>query len=186
MNYFVLMMRDILNTKIFMPSIIILECALLCIIIGQQFISTPFAYSASNYTQPLKLNGPVNSLQFSSDGNALWIVSGRWRMEADFDKTAIVPMAIKSFNTTLVVVPADGSNTQRYELSDFKQDSISYDNKTKTSSVKGKLTMTSNTKPIENIGVNLKLINKNIFIIALDPSKIRDQLGETPIYGIER
>jgi hypothetical protein len=66
-----------------------------CIIIGQQFISTPFAYSASNYTQPLKLNGPVNSLQFSSDGNALWIVSGRWRMEADFDKTGIVPMAIK-------------------------------------------------------------------------------------------
>jgi hypothetical protein len=84
------------------------------------------------------------------------------------------------------VVPADGSNTQKYELSDFKQDLISYDNKTKTSSIKGKLTMKSEAQQIENIGVVLKLINKNIFTITLDPTKTRDQLGETPIYGIER
>jgi len=186
MNYLVLMMRDILNTKNLNPLIIILECALISIVIGQQFITAQFAYSASNSTQPLRLNGPVNSLQFSSDGNALWIVSGRWRMEADFDKTGIVPMALKTFNVTLVVIPTDGSKTQRYELSDFKQDTISYDNKTKTSSIKGKLTMISKAQPIENIGVDLKLINKNILTITLDPTKTRDQLGETPIYGIER
>jgi hypothetical protein len=153
---------------------------------SQQFITNPFAYSASNNTQPLRLNGPVNSLQYSSDGNVLWIVSGRWRMDAAFDNTGIIPMTVKNFNVSLVVVPADGSNTQKYQLSDFKQDLISYDNKTKTSSIKGKLTMTSEAQPIKDIAVLLKLINKNILTITLDSSKTRELLGETPIYGIER
>jgi len=165
---------------------IILQCGLLTVLVGEQFITNPFAYSASNSTQSLRLNGPINSLQYSSDGNVLWIVSGRWRMDADFDNTGIIPMTVKNFNVTLVVVSADGSNTQRYQLSDFKQDSISYDNKTKTSSIKGKLTMTSDEQSIKDIAVLLKLINKNILTITLDSSKTREQLGETPIYGIER
>lgn len=179
-------MHYMLNAINFNLSIIILKCTLLSIVIGQQLITTPLAYSASNSTQPLRLNGPINSIQFSSDGDVLWIVSGRWRMEGNFDNAGIVPMVIKGLNVTLVVVPADGSNTVRYALSDFKQDLISYDNKTITSSIKGKLTMTSKDQRLENIGVDLKLINRSILTITLDPSKTRDQLGETPIYGIER
>jgi hypothetical protein len=177
-------MRNITNFRNFI-FIIILEYILFAIVICQQFIIIPFAYSSSNYTQPLRLNGPINSIQYSTDGNPSWIVSGRWRIEVNFDKAGIVPMAIKGLNTTLIVTPIDGSDTQRYELSDFKQDSQSYDNKTNTSTIKGKLTMTSKTQ-LENIAVVLKLINKNILTITLDPSKTRDQLGVTPIYGIER
>jgi hypothetical protein len=178
-------MRNKINFRNFV-LIIILQCALLTVILGEQFITNPFAYSAANNTQSLRLNGPINSLQSSSDGNTLWIVSGRWRMDGDFDNTGIIPMTVKNFNVTLVVVSQDGSNTQKYQLSDFKQDSISYDNKTKTSSIKGKLTMTSEDQPIKDIPVLLKLINKNILTITLDSSKTRQQLGEPPIYGIER
>jgi len=170
----------------FKLSIIILQCALLSIVIGQQVIATRIAYSTSDSTQPLRLNGPINSIQFSSDGDVLWIVSGRWRMEGNFDNAGIAVMVIKGLNVSLVVVPADGSITYRYQLSDFKQDSISYDNNTITSSTKGKLTMTSKDQRVENIQVELKLINKNILTITLDPSKTREQLGESPIYGVER
>jgi len=44
----------------------------------------------------------------------------------------------------------------------------------------------SKTQTLEDVGVVLKLINKNILTITLDPSKTRDWFGETPIYGIER
>jgi hypothetical protein len=185
-EYFLLMMYYVPNVKNFTVLIIVLECSLVSIVLCQQFTTVPFVYSTSNYTQPAKLNGPINSIQYSTEGNASWIVSGRWRMEVNFDKTGIVPMAIKGFNSTLVVIPIDGSDTQRYELSDFKMDSQSYDNKTNTLTIKGKLTMTSDDQPIENIGVMLKLISKNILTITLDPAKTRDQLGDTPIYGIER
>jgi len=167
--------------------IIILECALLTTIMSQQFITNPFAYSAaSNNTQSLRLNGPINSLLYSSDGNVSWIVSGRWRMDAAFDNLGNIPTTVKNFNVSLVVVPPDGSDTQRYQLSDFKQDLVSYDNKTKTSSIKGKLTMTTDDQSIKDIEALLKLINKNILTITLDSSKTRELLGETPIYGIER
>jgi len=179
-------MRYMLKAINFKLSIIILQCALLSIVIGQQVIATRIAYSTSDSTQPLRLNGPINSIQFSSDGDVLWIVSGRWRMEGNFDNAGIAVMVIKGLNVSLVVVPADGSITYRYQLSDFKQDSISYDNNTITSSTKGKLTMTSKDQRVENIQVELKLINKNILTITLDPSKTREQLGESPIYGVER
>jgi hypothetical protein len=185
-EYFLLMMQNVPNVKNFTALIIILECSLLSIILCQQFTNIPFVYSASNSTQAAKLSGPINSIQYSSDGNASWIVSGRWRMEVNFDNSRVVPTAIKGFNSTLVAIPMDGSDTQRYELSDFKQDSQSYDNKTMTSTIKGKLTMKSNPLENQSTPVVIKLINKNILTIALDPSKTRDQLGETPIYGLER
>ncbi len=164
------------------PILIMLQCFLLGILISQQFITTQFVYSTTNSTRSLKLTGPINSLQFSSEGDVLWLVSGRWRMDVNFDSAGIVPIAIKYFNATLFTVSGDGSKDGRYELEDFKQDSISYDNNTKTSIIKGKLTMSS----VENIGVVLNLINKNILTIDLDPSKTRDKLGETTIYGLER
>jgi hypothetical protein len=156
------------------------------VVVSQHFITTQFAYSTVNSTQTLRLSGPINSLQYSNDADTLLIVSGRWRMDVNFDNTGINPVEIKSFNATLVVVLGDGSKTERYELTDFNQDSISNDNKTKISTIKGKLTMTSGGNPVENIEVVLKLINKNILTINLDPSKTKEQLGETPIYGVER
>lgn len=165
--------------------LIILLYALVILVISQHFITTQFGYSTVNSTQPSRLSGPINSLQFSAEADPLLIVSGRWRMDVNFDNTGVIPVEIKGFNTTLVVVLGDGSKTERYELTDFKQDSISYDNKTKISTIKGKLTMTSDS-PVENIGAVLKLINKNILTISLDPAKTKEQLGETPIYGIER
>jgi hypothetical protein len=185
-GYFLLTMRYVPNIKNFTALIIILECSLISIILCQQFTNVPFVYSTSNSTQAAKLSGPINSIQYSSDGNASWIVSGRWRMEVNFDNSQVVPTAIKGFNSTIVAIPMDGSDTQRYELSDFKQDSQSYDNKTNTSTIKGKLTMTSKPLANQSIAVVLKIINNNIVTIALDPSKTRDQLGETPIYGLER
>ncbi len=166
--------------------VFIFPFALLGILTGQEFITIPFAHSTSNLAQPLKLDGPVSSLQFSSDGSVLWIVSGRWRMDLIFDNIGVVPTQIKNFSTTLAVVPTSGFVIEWYKLSDFKEDLISYDNKTKTLSVKGKLTITSKGQDLSNIAVDLKLINKNILVITLDPARTRDQLGETPIYGIER
>ena len=179
-------MQRVTNGKKFKMLAIILECALFCIAISQQYTTTQLSYSTSNNTQSVRLTGPINSLQFSTDGNVLWIVSGRWRMEMVLDNNGVVPVEIKSFNATIITVSKDGSDTGRFELSDFKQDAISYDNKTLTSSIKGKLTMPSKTQPIEDIDVLLNFTNKNILTIALDPSKTRDEVGETPIYGVER
>jgi len=178
-----------LNPNYVNELIIIIGFLVLSVVVIHHLVQPESVFSATlgsntSNIQPLKLSGPITSVQFSNDGNAQSIVSGRWRMEVDFDKTGLIPEA-KKFNTTLVVASIDGSDTQRYELSNIKQDQASYDNKTNTLLIKGKLTFSSKT-PLDNVGVLLKLINKKIISISLDPAQVRDELGDTPIYGVER
>lgn len=179
----------ILNNQNLSELLIVIEFFSLSVL----FIQLSVQYQPANSTvgsnstniQNLRLSGPVISVQYSDDGTPLWIVSGRWRMQLDVDKVSSVPETIKAFNSTLVVASIDGSNTERYQLSDIKQEQVSYDNKTNTLLIKGKLTMSAKT-PIDDVGFELKLINKKILSLSLDPTQVRDKLGDTPVYGIER
>ena len=162
----------------------IFASALIMLVIDVQILTNQSIYAAPINAKTIKFSGPINSLQFSDD-NASWMVSGRWRMEMLSDSAGMVPLQIKSFNATLIMTATDGSKNERYELYDFKQDAISYDNKSNTATFKGKLQISSKT-PIETTEAVLKLANKKIFAISLDQSKIKDKLGATPVYGIER
>ncbi len=41
-------------------------------------------------------------------------------------------------------------------------------------------------KSVDNISGSLKLFERSIIIISLDPSKTKEYFGTTPIYGIDR
>jgi hypothetical protein len=152
---------------------------------------TEYAYSVTNstvktVTPQVRESGPIVSLQFSSDGSPLWIVSGRWRIDVNYDATGVIPLSIRNLNVSLVIVSADGSTTHRYKLSELKQNSLSYDNVTNTSNLNGTLKLALEGKSIDNVDTSLKFINRKILIISLDISKTKSYLGETPIYGVER
>jgi hypothetical protein len=153
-------------------------------------ITTHYVYAVPSTdvttTKSSRFSGPVTSLQFSTDGNASWIVSGRWKMDLYFDNAAIVPLSVRNFNMTLVMVSADGSISQRYKLSDLKQSIISYENKTKTSTIRGTVTIAPEGEPTDNVGGVLKIINKKVLTVSLDPLKMKDRFGGTPIYGLKR
>ncbi len=38
----------------------------------------------------IRLHGPIISLQFSDNGNASWIVSGRWRADISYDVNGVM------------------------------------------------------------------------------------------------
>jgi len=152
---------------------------------------TEYAYSTTNSTvetatPQLRHSGPIVSLQFSSDGSPLWIVSGRWKIDVNYDTTGVIPLSIRNLNVSLVIVSIDGSTTHRYKLSELKQKSLSYDNVTNTSNLKGTLKLALEGKSIDNVDTSLKIINRKTLIISLDTSKTKSYLGETPIYGVER
>jgi hypothetical protein len=152
---------------------------------------TEYAYSVTNstvetVTPQVRESGPIVSLQFSSDGSPLWIVSGRWKIDVNYDLTGVIPQSITNLNVSLVMVSIDGSTTHRYKLSDLKQNSLSYDNVTNTSNLNGTLKLALEGKSIDNVDTSLKFINRKIVIISLDTSKTKSYLGETPIYGVER
>ncbi len=137
-------------------------------------------------TPQVRQSGPIVSLQFSSDRSPLWIVSGRWKIDVNYDTTGVIPLSIRNLNVSLVIVSIDGSSTHRYKLSELKQNSLSYDNVTNTSNLNGTLKLALEDKSIDNVDTSLKFINRKILIISLDTYKTKSYLGETPIYGVER
>jgi hypothetical protein len=157
----------------------------------QLLVIPEYAYSITmtpveTVTPQSRLSGPILSLQFSTDVSPLWIVSGRWKIDVNYDTTGVIPLSIRNLNVSLVLVSLDGSTTHRYKLSDLKQNSLVYDNVTNTSSLNGTLKLTLEGKSIENLDTSLKIINGRILIISPDTSKTKSYLGETPIYGVKR
>ena len=160
------------------------------LVFAQDQFFTEYAYSLTNsvetVTPQVRQSGPIVSLQFSSDGSPLWIVSGRWKIDVNYDRTGVIPLSIRNLNVSLVIVSTDGSTTHRYKLLELKQNSLSYDNVTNTSNLNGTLKLALEGKSIDNVDASLKFINRKILIISLDTSKTKSYLGETPIYGVER
>ena len=161
------------------------------LVFAQDQFFTESAYSFTNstvetVTPQVRESGPIVSLQFSSDGSPLWIVSGRWKIDVNYDATGVIPLSIRNLNVSLVIVSIDGSTTHRYKLLELKENSLSYDNVTNTSNLNGTLKLALEGKSIDNVDTFLKFINRKIFIISLDTSKTKSYLGETPIYGVER
>ena len=160
------------------------------LVFAQDQFFTEYAYSLTNsvetVTPQVRQSGPIVSLQFSSDGSPLWIVSGRWKIDVNYDTTGVIPLSVGNLNVSLVIVSVDGLDTHRYKLSELKQNSLSYDNLTNTSNLNGTLKLSLEGKSIDNLDASLKIINRKIFVISLDTSKTANYLGETPIYGVER
>jgi hypothetical protein len=46
--------------------------------------------------------------------------------------------------------------------------------------------MIRGSQSIGKVDVNLKLINRKVIIISLDPSRTTNYFGSSPIYGLER
>ena len=131
-------------------------------------------------------NGLIISLQFSDNGTALWIVSGRWRVDINYDINGVVPQSIKNLNVSLGMISADGLVTKKYSLSDFKESTASYDKQTHLATINGTLRILMGTQAIDNVRTTLKFFERNIVSIRLDPSKTNDDFGDTPIYGVKR
>ena len=131
-----------------------------------------------------RVNGRIVSLQFADDGSASWLVSGRWRLDIDYDINGIIPESLKNFNVSLTTISADGLDTKRYVLSDFNTTKISYDNQSHISTFNGTLAMVTPDKKQHIVNSSFTLFEREVITITLDPSITRTYFGVTPIYGI--
>src|SRR6476661_2541671 len=117
-----------------------------------------------------RLNGRIISLQFFDNGSASWIVSGKWRVDINYDINGVIPKSILHLNVSLIMISHDGLVTKRYALSDFKVGNITYDKQTHLCTVNGTLKMSTGSRPVDIMVGTLKLFERKIITISLDPS----------------
>ena len=152
------------------------------------------AISKLNFTSA---SGTIASLQNDASGRPTWIVSGQWEMlvfKPRFEESQSKPATV-TFNAMFDMVRKDGIALHKHTISstlNLTGISNSVNNYTHLSSttINGTTKLVtiglSNTLGMSNIvvPVSVKIIDRSTFSLWIDPSKIGNHFGNTPIYGI--
>jgi hypothetical protein len=142
--------------------------------------------------------GTIASLQNDENGNPTWIVSGLWKgsltnntqggMGNQSTATANASAATANLpNATLHskfnMVMTNGSAMHDHEVYDFTLTDISMpDNSTIV--YNGTATITMRQGPVPDVPISIKAMDSNAVSIWVDPTKINNHFGNTPIFGV--
>jgi hypothetical protein len=142
--------------------------------------------------------GTIASLQNDENGNPTWIVSGLWKgsltnntqggMGNQSTATANASAATANLpNATLHskfnMVMTNGSAMHDHEVYDFTLTDISMPDNSMTV-YNGTATITMRQGPVPDVPISIKAMDSNAVSIWVDPTKINNHFGNTPIFGV--
>ena len=126
------------------------------------------------------IRGGITSLQNDpSDNTATWILGGVYKLENLSSEAPI-------FNASFYMVKTDGNSSHSHEIYDLFLNTPLIDNTTSNlTHINGTTTVTMKDEPITNVPTNITLLGDNAINLWLDPSKVSNHFGDSPIYGIQ-
>jgi hypothetical protein len=131
--------------------------------------------------------GTIASLQNDENGNPIWIVSGLYKASLSMnnktqDGAATGSLPNATLNSKFNMVMTNGSAMHDHEIYDFTLTDMSMPNNS-TTVFNGTATITMRQGPVPNIPVSIKAMDNNAVSIWIDPTKIQNHFGNTPIFG---
>jgi hypothetical protein len=130
--------------------------------------------------------GTIASLQNDENGNPTWIVSGLYKASLSMNNktqdgaTDSLPNA--TLNSKFNMVMTNGSAMHDHEIYDFALTDMSMPNNS-TAVFNGTATITMRQGPVPDVPVSIKAMDNNAVSIWIDPTKIQNHFGNTPIFG---
>jgi hypothetical protein len=144
------------------------------------------AINKLNFTNVI---GIMSSLQNDASGKPSWIVSGQLQMllfKPRLEEQKVQP-AFATFSTLLSMVHLNGTALHQHSISDFKltsANSLTTANHYSTVTFNGTATVTLKDGPHPNVPISIKIMNGHTISLWIDPTKVGNHFGNTPIYGI--
>jgi hypothetical protein len=135
--------------------------------------------------------GTIASLQNDENGNPTWVVSGLYKASLSMNNktqdgasTGSLPNA--TVDSKFNMVMTNGSAKHDHEIYDFTLTDMSMPNNS-TTIFNGTATITMRQGPVPDVPVSIRAMENNAVSIWVDPTKIQNHFGNTPIFGtIER
>ena len=131
--------------------------------------------------------GTIASLQNDENGNPTWIVSGLYKASLtmnnktqDAATTGSLPNA--TVDSKFNMVMTNGSAMHDHEIYDFTLTDMSMPNNS-TTVFNGTATITMRQGPVPDVPVSIKAMENNAVSIWVEPTKIQNHFGNTPIFG---
>ena len=117
--------------------------------------------------------GPIASL------NNDWVLAGGYMGYGNPSN-----LSDSGFHATFSMVLKNGTAYHMHQISNATIEDVRMDGN--NTIMQGTATVTMKDGPISNVPTTWTINNNNTLAISMDPSKINDHFGDTPIYGIEQ
>jgi hypothetical protein len=131
--------------------------------------------------------GTIASLQNDEKGNPTWIVSGLYKggvskHNETKDGAATGSLPNTTLNAKFSMVMTNGSAMHEHRIYDFKLTNMSMPNNS-TTVYNGTATITMRQGPVTDVPMSIKAMDNNAISVWIDPTKIQNHFGNTPIFG---
>jgi len=153
---------------------------------NNQVMAYPRGYEKGNTTF-----GTIASIQNDENGNPSWIVSGHWKANLlnNQSQSSIsgsqgnTSSSGSVFNTSFEMVKLDGTANHTHTVTNFVLANTSMPNNM-TRIFNGTSTASLKEGPATDIPTSIRIMGDKVISIWLDPSKVNNHFGNTPIYGM--
>jgi hypothetical protein len=152
-----------------------------------QATAIPQPYTSGNQTF-----GVISSIQNDESGRPAWIVTGHWTSNLLADNSGnasqamgntTAPFGGSPFDTQVEMVRFDGTAGHTHTITNFVVANVSQPDKM-TKVFNGTSTASMREGAVTDIPTSIKIMGDKVISIWLDPSRIDNHYGNTPIYGI--
>jgi hypothetical protein len=125
--------------------------------------------------------GSIASLQNNQSGQQTWLLTGRWNMTKS---TTDLPL----FRALITMTKLDGTMKHRHTIStkDTSNGTMTGNSTSANNTFNGTATVSLDKGSIaKDVPISVK-ITRSIMSLWIDPSKVSNHFGNTPIYGSAR
>jgi hypothetical protein len=155
----------------------------------QPFRFSPFRENI-NYTF-----GAISSVQDDNNGKPAWILTGFWKTNlinhttsmttptSSVNGSTVQGGSANVFTASFRMIMTNGSAMHTHTIADFILKNKSMPNKT-TTVFNGTASASLKEGIVTDIPISLKVMNNSVISIWLDPVKVKNHYGNTPIFGI--
>jgi hypothetical protein len=174
--------KRVIGSVIF-ASIVVISAVL----IATYPIDQARAYPFGNDTREYKF-GTISSIQNDENGIPAWVLFGHWKGNLVSNQSLIQSqgnetLGGESFNTQFEMVRLNGSAAHTHTITNFVATNASQVNNS-TIVINGTATASMREGPVTDIPTSIMITGDKVISILLDPPKVSNHYGNTPIYGL--
>ena len=166
-----------------LTTAVVITGALLVSYEENQVMAYSRAYGKGNFTF-----GTISSIQNDESGNPAWVVSGHWKGNLLSNQSNVTSQGNISsssgptFNASVEMIMLNGTAAHTHTITNFVLAHTSMPNNM-TRIFNGTSTASMREGPVTDIPTGISIMGDKVISIWLDPSKINNHFGNTPIYG---
>jgi hypothetical protein len=183
-----------MQTKLLSVLLVASAVILVSGVIQNSAMAYPYSQQKQGYSHHDKMMKPgsyafgtIASLQNDENGNPIWIVSGHYKASLSMnnetqDGAAAGSLPNATLNSKFNMVMTNGSAMHDHRIYDFTLTDMSMPNNS-TAVFNGTATITMRQGPVPDVPFSIRAMDNNAVSIWIDPTKIQNHFGDTPIFG---